>query len=88
MGGAVAAPEEVPAEGGAPMEEGAPQGGELEALAGQILDALLQQLQDPNLVMQVLQLCMDMLSQAASQAQPTFKKGGKLAKRCGGKMKK
>ena len=68
-----------PAMQGAPMEEGAPapapeQGGAapeqaMQQLAGQLVEMLLQQVQDPAIVAQILQLAMDMLSQAAAPAQ-------------------
>lgn len=96
MGGA--APEAAPAEGGAPAPEmgGAPQGGaedQLAQLAGQLLQMLLEQLQDPQAVMAVLQAAMEMLQQSVGGAQeaPVFRAGGKLVKKskkaCGGKMK-
>lgn len=85
------APEAAPAEAAAPAPEmGAPaQGGEdqIAQLAGQLLESLLQSLGDPNAVMAVLESAMQMLQEAAGQGQPTFRKGGKLVKKCGGKMK-
>ena len=94
MGGA--APEAAPAEGGAPAPEmgGAPQGGaedQLAQLAGQLLQTLLEQLQDPQAVMAVLQAAMQMLQESMGGGQPVFRSGGKLVKKskkaCGGKMK-
>ena len=86
------APEAAPAEAAAPAPEmGAPaQGGEdqLAQLAGQLLEMLLQQLQDPQAVMAVLQAAMEMLEQSMGGGQPVFKAGGKLSKKCGGKMAK
>ena len=91
-GGAMAAPEAAPAEGapveGAPMDQGAPvQGGaeeQLAQVAQQLLQMLLQEIGDPNAVAAVLQMALEMLSQAAQggapEGQPVFKKGGKLAK--------
>ena len=40
------------------------------------------------MVMAVLEAAMQMLQEGMGQGQPVFKKGGKLAKKCGGKMKK
>lgn len=96
-GGPMAGPGAAPAEGGAPVEGGTPEmGGEdqLAQIAGQVLQSLLETVQDPNVVMQILQLAIEMLQQSIGGAQeaPVFKKGGKLAKKskkaCGGmKMK-
>ena len=95
MGGA--APEAAPVAEGAPVEAGAPaQGGaeeQLAQVAQQLLQMLLQEIGDPNAVAAVLQMALEMLSQAAqgeaSQEAPVFKKGGKLAKggKCGSKIK-
>lgn len=93
MGGA--APEAAPAAEAAPVEAGAPaQGGaeeQLAQVAQQLLQMLLQELGDPNAVAAVLQMALEMLMQAAQgggeQEAPVFKKGGKLANKCGGKMK-
>lgn len=81
--------EAEPVQEGAPVEA-APQGQpsaeeQLAQLAQQLLEMLLQQLGDPNAVAAVLQMAMEMLSQAAQQGSapqeaPVFKKGGKLAK--------
>ena len=93
--------EMVPA-GAAPMEsapvEGPQAGGQeeqLQQIAGQLLESLLQQIGDPNVVAAILQLALEMLQQAAGgqQGQPVFKKGGKLCKNvkkanCGIKIKK
>lgn len=76
----------APAEGGAPAQGGAEE--QLAQLAGQLLEMLLQQLQDPNAVMAVLEAAMQMLQESMGGGQPVFKKGGKLAKKCGGKMAK
>lgn len=94
QGGPMAAPAEgaAPAQemGGAPVEGGAPaQGGaeeQLAQLAGQLVEMLLQQLQDPNAVMAVLEAAMQMLQESMGGGQPVFRAGGKLAKKCGGKM--
>lgn len=87
QGGPVeAAPaEEVPMEG-APMEQGGAEE-QMAQLAQQLVEMLLQQIGDPNAVMMVLQMAMEMLQGAAEQSQPVFKKGGKLVKKgkCGRK---
>lgn len=79
------AAQEVPMQGG--------QGGaeeQLAQIAQQLLQMLLEQLGDPNAVAAVLQMCMEMVQQAAqggAPEAPVFKKGGKLAKAkkaCGG----
>lgn len=92
MGGAAPeaapAPESAPAEGGAPVQGGEEQ---LAQVAQQLLQMLLQELGDPNAVAAVLQMALEILTQAAQggapQEAPVFKKGGKLAKckkACGG----
>lgn len=88
MGGA--APEAAPVAEGAPVEGGAPAGGaeeQLAQIAQQLLQMLLQEIGDPNAVAAVLQMALEMLSQAAQgggapQEAPVFKKGGKLKKGC------
>ena len=94
MGGAApvaeAAPEQAPVEGGAPVQGGAEE--QLAQVAQQLLQMLLQEIGDPNAVAAVLQMALEMLSQAAQGGQqeaPVFKKGGKLVKnaKCGAKMK-
>lgn len=81
QGGPVeAAPaEEVPMEG-APMEQGGAEE-QMAQLAQQLVEMLLQQMGDPNAVMMVLQMAMEMLQGAAQQSQPVFRKGGKLVRR-------
>lgn len=74
----------------APM--GPEQGGaeeQMAQLAQQLVEMLLQQIGDPQAVMMVLQMAMEMLQGAAEQSQPVFKKGGKLVKKakCGMKSK-
>lgn len=78
----------MPEEGGAPAPEegGQPGGGDqLQQVAGQILDMLMQQIQDPQMVMQILQTAMDMLQQSAGggapQGEPVYRAGGKLVRR-------
>lgn len=92
QGGAAPMPAEQgapagPEMGGAPAQGGAEE--QLAQLAGQLLEALLQQLQDPQAVMAVLEAAMQMLQESMGGGQPVFKKGGKIAKRgckkaCGG----
>ena len=81
QGGPVeAAPaEEVPMEG-APMEQGSAEE-QMAQLAQQLVEMLLQQIGDPNAVMMVLQMAIEMLQGAAQQSQPVFRKGGKLVRR-------
>lgn len=85
---AEAAPEQVPMEGGAPVQGGVEE--QLAQIAQQLLQMLLQEVGDPNAVAAILQMAMEMLSQAAQgggapQEAPVFKKGGKLrSKKCGG----
>lgn len=80
-----------PAMQGAPAEGGAPtpapeQGGAtpeeaLQQLAGQLVEMLMQQVQDPNMVAQILQMALEMVAQAAAPAQPQFQRqGGRLVR--------
>lgn len=77
----------MPEEAGAPMEQGRAEE-QLAQLAQQLVEMLLQQIGDPNAVMMILQMAMEMLQDAAQQ-QPVFKKGGKLVRKakCGMKSK-
>lgn len=70
--------EAAPVEGGAPEAAGAEE--QMAQLAQQLLEMLLQQVGDPNAVMMILQMCMEMLQSAAQQAQPVFRRGGKLVR--------
>ena len=84
QGGPVATGQGTPAQGGAEDQ--------LAMLAQQLVETLMQSLGDPNAVIAVLQAALEMVQGAAQeQAQPVFKKGGKLVKKsqkaCGGKMK-
>ena len=84
QGGPVAPEQGAPAQGGAEDQ--------LAMLAQQLVETLMQSLGDPNAVIAVLQAALEMVQGAAQeQAQPVFKKGGKLVKKsqkaCGGKMK-
>lgn len=85
---AEAMPQEVPMEGEAPMEQGSAEE-QMAQLAQQLLEMLLQQVGDPQAVMMILQMCIEMLQGAAEQQQPVFKKGGKLVRKakCGMKSK-
>lgn len=84
QGGPVEAPTAAPA---AEMQgQGNPEE-QMEALAQQLVEMLMQNLGDPQAVAAVLQMALEMLQGAAQEA-PVFKKGGKLAKKCGGKMAK
>lgn len=84
--------ETAPAETMTPAQSSAEE--QLAQLAGQLLQTLLEQLQDPNAVMAVLQAAMEMLQQSmgGAQGQPVFKKGGKIKKNtkkaCGGGLMK
>lgn len=71
---AAPAPEAAPAQGAAPEQA-------MQQLASQLVEMLLQQVQDPAIVAQILQLALDMLSQAAAPAQPQFQRqGGRLVR--------
>lgn len=70
----------MPEEAGAPMEQGSAEE-QMAQLAQQLLEMLLQQIGDPNAVMMILQMAMEMLQGAAQQSQPVFRKGGKLVRR-------
>ena len=100
-GGAMADPNAAPAGAapveGAPMEQGASAQGsaeeQLAQIATQLVQMLLQEVGDPNAVATILQMALEVLSQAAQggapQEQPVFKKGGKIVNKakCGTKMK-
>lgn len=76
----------APVEGGAPAAEAAPAQGPapeeaMQQLAGQLVEMLMQQVQDPNLVAQILQMALEMVAQAAAPAQPQFQRqGGRLVR--------
>ena len=67
-------------EGAAPAE--APQGGEeqLQQVAGQLVDMLMQQIGDPNAVMAILQMAAEMVAQAAQPAPAYRREGGRLVR--------
>lgn len=79
----------------APVEQAPVQSGEeqLAQIATQLVQMLLQEVGDPNAVAAILQMALEVLSQAAQggapQEQPVFKKGGKIVNKakCGTKMK-
>ena len=78
-------PAEAPVEG-APVEGAqteAPQGGEeqLQQIAGQLVDMLMQQIGDPQAVMAILQMAAEMVAQAAQPAPPAYQRqGGRLVR--------
>ena len=78
-----AAPEQVPAQGAQDQMMA-----QLEQLAGQVLESLLQQVGDPNVVMQVLELAAQMLQEAVSQQAGAPVEEGQQYMKCGGKVKK
>lgn len=70
------------AEAGAP-EAGAPEGGEdqLAGLAQQLVEMLMQQIGDPQAVGAVLQMALEMVSQAGAPEAPAYQRmGGKLVR--------
>lgn len=74
--------EGAPMEGGAPAEQ-APQGGEeqLQQIAGQLVDMLMQRIGDPQVVMAILQMAAEMVAQAAQPAPPAYQRqGGRLVR--------
>lgn len=89
----MAAEDPAMAQAAAPAEQQAANPEEqLQEMAGQLAQSLLEQLQDPNAVMAILQMAMEMIQQSAGAApeaaqEPIFRKGGRLAK-CGGKVAK
>lgn len=73
--------EGAPVEGAAPAE--APQGGEeqLQQVAGQLVDMLMQQIGDPNTVMAILQMAAEMVAQSVQSAAPAYRReGGRLVR--------
>lgn len=84
-GAPMPAPEEqgAPVEGVAPAPEaGAPSPEEqLQQIAGQLVDMLMQQIGDPQAVMIILQMAAEMVAQAVQPAEPQFRRmGGKLVR--------
>lgn len=89
-GGAMAPADPAMAQGAAPAEQGGAED-QMAQLAQQLVEMLMQQIGDPNAVMAILQMAMEMIQQSAGGSpeaaqEPVFKKGGKL--KCGGKIKK
>lgn len=82
--GAPAGPEGAPEQGGAPA--GPEQGGleqQMQQMAGQLVEMLMQQIGDPQAVMAILQMAMEMVGQAAQGGPqgpaPAYqKRGGRL----------
>ena len=81
-------PVEEPAMQAAP-EAAAPEAGtqgmdaQLQQVAGQLLDMLMQQIGDPQIVAAVLEMALEMLNQAAAAPaeQPAFQRmGGKIVR--------
>lgn len=68
----------APEQGGAPAQGGSPEEAIMQ-IAAQLVEGLMQQVQDPAIVAQILQAAQDLLAQAAAPQQPTFqRRGGKL----------
>lgn len=82
--GAPMGPEGAPAEGGAPAgpEQGAGPEQQLQQMAGQLVEMLMQQIGDPQAVMAVLQMATEMVGQAAQGGPtPAYQKlGGRLVR--------
>lgn len=73
MAGAPAGPEAAPEQGGA--EE------QLQQVAGQLVDMLMQQIGDPQAVAAILQMALEMVAQAAQPQAPAYQRqGGKLVR--------
>lgn len=87
QGGPMAAPEAAPA-GDAVAPEMNPQASEDAAMQqiAQMASEIVQKL-GPEAAVMLAEAIMEMV-QGAQQEAPVFKAGGKLAKKCGGKMKK
>lgn len=68
------------AEGGAPVEGGAPSPEEqLQGMGLQLADMLLQQIGDPQAALMVLQIAAEAIQQQAAPAEPQFRRqGGKI----------
>ena len=85
-GGAMPSNEPVPANpeanAPAPAEAPAPTPEEqMQQFAGQLVQMLMEQVGDPAIVSQILQMALDMVSQAAAPAQPGFARmGGRLVR--------
>ena len=80
------APEEqIPAESGAPEEAGTPAAGgaeeQMAQMAQQLVEMLMQQIGDPQAVAAILQMALEMVSQAGQPQQPVYRRGGQLIRR-------
>ena len=86
-GGAMPSNEPVPANpeanAPAPAEAPAPTPEEqMQQFAGQLVQMLMEQVGDPAIVSQILQMALDMVSQAAAPAPAQFQRlGGKLTRK-------
>lgn len=83
-GGAMPAEAAPVEEQGAPMgpEAGAPSPEEqLQEMAGQLVDMLMQQIGDPQAVAMLLQMALEMVSQAAQAPAQFQRQGGKLIRK-------
>ena len=86
-GGAMPSNEPVPANpeanAPAPAEAPAPSPEEqMQQFAGQLVQMLMEQVGDPAIVSQILQMALDMVSQAAAPAPAQFQRlGGKLTRK-------
>lgn len=81
MPGAEGAP--MPEEQGAPMgpEAGAPAPEEqMQQMAGQLVDMLMQQIGDPQAVAAILQMALEMVGQAAAPQAAYQRMGGRLVR--------
>ena len=82
-GGAMPSNEPVPANpeanAPAPAEAPAPED-QMQQFAGQLVQMLLEQVGDPALVSQILQMALDMVSQAAPAPAQFQRLGGKLTR--------
>ena len=82
-GGAMPSNEPVPAnpEANAPAEAPAPSPEEqMHQFAGQLVQMLMEQVGDPAIVSQILQMALDMVSQAAPAPAQFQRLGGKLTR--------
>lgn len=87
-GGAMPEGAPVPEEGAEQVQPGAeglsePQGAEqqLQQIAQQLVETLMQQIGDPQAIMAILQMAAEMVGQAAQSAAPAYqRRGGKLVR--------
>lgn len=67
-----------------PEAQGGPQGGaeqQLQQLAGQLVQTLMQQIGDPQAVTAILQMALEMVGQASQEQAPAYqRRGGKLVR--------